>query len=346
MLWPASLSQRTRRLSVMTSARQLPFVTVRLRQPQPGGVSSRPRTRISHVPGSLVKGVCHEALSTFVTVTADEQREAADDDEDLEPRCASSSCGPTETFDGQERVMSRAAYDLQVLATAHSASCGHPGFVPDDYLEHLDGLASRPRSPRLSCAPSACGSESTAATASWTGKPSKYALTRYASAEGKTSRPSPGNANARPSPGPHGPADGGHPAVRGHAEPRQHASSSSPPDTCPPTGSNGPAPCRTASSGNASPDSGTCCSKASPPDNGYGDPIDASRAGRIAQAFRPPLCFAQVHTAGFYDDAGFCQDCDAPYCYRHWRVSESGYGYCPRRPRQEPGPALVGPAAW
>src|SRR5271166_723809 len=46
----------------------------------------------------------------------------------------------TETFDGQERVFSRAAYDLQVLATAHSASCGHPGYVPDDYLEHLDGL--------------------------------------------------------------------------------------------------------------------------------------------------------------------------------------------------------------
>ena len=32
--------------------------------------------------------------------------------------------------------------------------------------------------------------------------------------------------------------------------------------------------------------------------NGYGDPINASRAGRIAQAFRPPLRFAQVHTAG------------------------------------------------
>jgi hypothetical protein len=37
--------------------------------------------------------------------------------------------------------MSRAAYELQVLATGHSASCGRPGFVPDDYLEHLDGLA-------------------------------------------------------------------------------------------------------------------------------------------------------------------------------------------------------------
>ena len=45
-----------------------------------------------------------------------------------------------DTFDGQERVMSRAAYDLQVIAVAHSANCGHPGYVPDDYLEHLDGL--------------------------------------------------------------------------------------------------------------------------------------------------------------------------------------------------------------
>jgi hypothetical protein len=64
--------------------------------------------------------------------------------------------------------------------------------------------------------------------------------------------------------------------------------------------------------------------------NGYGDPIDASRAGRITRAFRPPLHFGQVHAAGFYDDAGFCQDCDAAYCYRHWHVSGSGYGYCPR----------------
>ena len=64
--------------------------------------------------------------------------------------------------------------------------------------------------------------------------------------------------------------------------------------------------------------------------NGYGDPIDASRAGRIAQAFRPPMHFGQVHTAGLPDDAGFCQDCDAPYCYHHWQVSGSGYGHCPR----------------
>jgi hypothetical protein len=46
-----------------------------------------------------------------------------------------------ETFDGQERVMSREAYDLHILAISHSTSCDHPGFVPDDYLEHLDGLS-------------------------------------------------------------------------------------------------------------------------------------------------------------------------------------------------------------
>ena len=63
--------------------------------------------------------------------------------------------------------------------------------------------------------------------------------------------------------------------------------------------------------------------------NGDGDPIDASKAEQIAEAFRPPLSFVQVHTAGFYDDAGLCPDCNAPYCYRHWHVSESGYGHCP-----------------
>jgi hypothetical protein len=64
--------------------------------------------------------------------------------------------------------------------------------------------------------------------------------------------------------------------------------------------------------------------------NGYGDFIDAARAGQIASAFQPPLRFAQVHKAGFYDDAGFCPGCDAPYCYRHWHVSETGYGSCPQ----------------
>jgi hypothetical protein len=64
-------------------------------------------------------------------------------DEDREP-AAFIRIAAGETFDGQERVMSRAAYDLRCNATRHSASCGHPGWVPDDYLEHLDSSASRP----------------------------------------------------------------------------------------------------------------------------------------------------------------------------------------------------------
>ena len=65
--------------------------------------------------------------------------ETADDDEDLE-HSRFIRMRAEDTFDGQERVFTRAAYNLQVHATAHSARCGHPGYVPDDYLEHLDGL--------------------------------------------------------------------------------------------------------------------------------------------------------------------------------------------------------------
>jgi hypothetical protein len=69
-----------------------------------------------------------------------------------------------------------------------------------------------------------------------------------------------------------------------------------------------------------------------PADRGYdlGQSIDAARAAQIAAAFKPPLSYVQVHTAGFYDDAGFCDRCDVPYCYVHWNVSYSGLGTCPR----------------
>ena len=75
-------------------------------------------------------------------------------------------------------------------------------------------------------------------------------------------------------------------------------------------------------------------------ENGYGNNIGASRAERIITAFRPPLTFAQVDTARFYDDAGFCQNCDAPYYYHHWHV-RGRLRLLPPRPRQEPRPAVV-----
>jgi hypothetical protein len=63
---------------------------------------------------------------------------------------------------------------------------------------------------------------------------------------------------------------------------------------------------------------------------GTGTVIDAAEADKIAAAFEPPLSYAKVRTAQLYDDAGFCADCDAPYCYRHWHMSGSGHGRCPR----------------
>jgi hypothetical protein len=75
--------------------------------------------------------------------------------------------------------------------------------------------------------------------------------------------------------------------------------------------------------------------------NGYGDPIGASQAGRIAQAFRHPLSFAQVHMAGFLDDAGFCKDCNAPLLLPALARVRIRVRLLPPPPRQEPGPALV-----
>ena len=87
--------------------------------------------------GVVSEGVCHEA--SLLSSRFGPMSEPDDDDEDLEPDTFI-LMSAEEAFDGQERVMSRAAYDLQCRATAHSASCSHPGYVPDDYLEHLDGL--------------------------------------------------------------------------------------------------------------------------------------------------------------------------------------------------------------
>jgi hypothetical protein len=58
--------------------------------------------------------------------------------------------------------------------------------------------------------------------------------------------------------------------------------------------------------------------------NGIGDGIDAARA------FTTPLTFAKVHAANLFDDAGFCEECDAAYCYTHWHDDKVGQFCCPR----------------
>jgi hypothetical protein len=64
--------------------------------------------------------------------------------------------------------------------------------------------------------------------------------------------------------------------------------------------------------------------------SGLGQAVSADRAETIARAFMPPLASGKVRAAGFYDSAGFCGQCGVAYCARHWHVSESGYGTCPR----------------
>jgi len=65
--------------------------------------------------------------------------------------------------------------------------------------------------------------------------------------------------------------------------------------------------------------------------NGWGgEPIEDGLAEQIAEAFRQPWAYTQVRAAGLHDDAGFCGECDAAYCHRHWQVSDMGFGHCPQ----------------
>ena len=236
----------------------------------------------------------------------------------------------SETFDGQERVFSRAAYDLQVLATAHSASCGHPGFVPDDYLEHLDGLSIE----TTITAAELC------VLGTWKRVDGGYRVLDWEAVEVCLDQ-----VRQRRGEDPQALAwdrEGEAKmlaqmaaamvvtplcAVCGTPSSRVEVFA---PGHWPAGWDQWPSSVRDIIVRHREPGQWYLVLKGVATENGYGDPIDAGQAGQIAQAFRPPVSFAQVHTAGLYDDAGFCEDCDAPYCYRHWHVSESGYGHCPR----------------
>ena len=233
----------------------------------------------------------------------------------------------TETFDRQEHVWSRAAWDLQCRATSHSAFCGHPGFVPDEYLAGL-------RTETTITAVELC------TVGVWERVEGGYRVLDWEAVEVWLDR-------VRQIRG----EDPNALAWEREREALLHAQMAKPTvvtHLCEECGTPsarvelvapGQVPAeweqwsRAVQDGimrRRGPGKWYLLFKGVAAYNGYGDPIDANRAGQIAQAFRPPLRFAQVHAAGFYDDAGFCQDCDAPYCYRHWHVSETGYGHCPR----------------
>jgi hypothetical protein len=65
--------------------------------------------------------------------------------------------------------------------------------------------------------------------------------------------------------------------------------------------------------------------------NGWvGDAIDPDRAERIIVAFSAAPRAEAIRAAGFYDNAGLCTACECFYCPRHWSISATGFGTCPR----------------
>jgi hypothetical protein len=255
--------------------------------------------------------------------------EHAGDGEDL-GRARFIRMSASETFDGQERVMSRPAYDLQVQATAHSASCGHPGFVPDDYLEHLDGLAVETTITAAELCMIGMWERVDGGYRVLDWEAVEVCLDQVRQREGEDRQALAWEAEreakfraqmARPMVITPPCAVCGTPAARVELVAPGHV---------PAEWEQWPGRVRASITRQREPGQWYLLVQGPATSNGYGDPIDAARAGQIAWAFRPPLRFPQVRTAGFYHDAGFCTDCDAPYCYRHWHVSGSGYGYCPR----------------
>jgi hypothetical protein len=231
--------------------------------------------------------------------------------------------------DAQQRVMSWSAYDLQLRATAHSASSGQPGFVPDDYLEHLNDLGLQPT----------ITADELCSVGMWDRTGGGYRILDYEAVQACQDL-----VRQRKD------AD-----QRALAQEREHqarawapmakpvmvsppcAACGTPsarielvaPGTLPAQWDQWPSTVQASITRDRQPGQWHLLVTGPAAGNGYGDFIDAARAGQIAVAFQPPLRFAQVHQAGFYDDAGFCPDCDAPYCHRHWHVSETGYGSCP-----------------
>ena len=187
--------------------------------------------------------------------------------------------GPEDTFDSQDRVMSRAAWDLHCRATSHSAFCGHPGFVPDDYLEHLDGLSIE----TTITAAELC------TTGMWERIDGGYRVLDWEAVEICLDR-------VRET-------RGEDPLALAWEQEREArfqaqmattmvvtppcavcgipsaASSSSPPDTCPPSRSNGLVQYRQASCSSASQDSGISCSRALLPTTGMATPSTQARPG-------------------------------------------------------------------
>jgi hypothetical protein len=49
----------------------------------------------------------------------------------------------------------------------------------------------------------------------------------------------------------------------------------------------------------------------------------------IISGFAEPYSKEKIRRADFYDDGGFCLECEKFYCRAHWDISATGGGRCP-----------------
>jgi hypothetical protein len=64
--------------------------------------------------------------------------------------------------------------------------------------------------------------------------------------------------------------------------------------------------------------------------NASGSDITPEAARAIIAAFEEPYVKERIRAADFYDDAGFCLECGQFYCSKHWNISSTGGGRCPK----------------
>jgi hypothetical protein len=61
-----------------------------------------------------------------------------------------------------------------------------------------------------------------------------------------------------------------------------------------------------------------------------GDEIADERARAIIAGFSEPYSPQHIRAAGFFDDGGYCLKCCKFYCSKHWHISTTGGGTCPK----------------
>ena len=69
---------------------------------------------------------------------------------------------------------------------------------------------------------------------------------------------------------------------------------------------------------------GSCCGNGS-----GGDEIAYENVRAIINGLTQPYTTQGIRSVGFYDDGGFCLECEQFYCSKHWHISTTGGGTCP-----------------